>query len=78
MRTQISFTTEERLKRKAQERAREEGITLKTLFIFSMKSFVDGKIKVGITAPQETEVEEFFIEDQDLRAKTKKLVKLLR
>ncbi len=78
MRTQISFTTEENLKRRAQERAREEGISLKTLFVFSMKSFVDGKIKVGITAPQEAEVEEFSIEDKTLRVKAKKLAKLLQ
>ena len=46
--TQVSFTTDKNLKEKALQRARQEGITLKTLFVYTMKGFVDGKISLGL------------------------------
>lgn len=50
MTTQVSFTADENLKNKALEKAKKEGITLKTLFIYTMKGFVEGKISLGIEA----------------------------
>ena len=56
MTTQVSFTADENLKNKALEKAKKEGITLKTLFIYTMKGFVEGKIYLGLEAIQATEL----------------------
>jgi len=56
MTTQVSFTADENLKNKALEKAKKEGITLKTLFIYTMKGFVEGKISLGLEAIQSTEL----------------------
>lgn len=79
MATQVSFTADKELKDKALEKAKQEGITLKALLTYSMKSFVDGKISFTlITAKEEPEVEELVFEDRKLNAKMKKIVKLLK
>lgn len=46
--TQVSFTADEDLKNKALVKAKSEGITLKTLFIYAMKGFVEGEISLGL------------------------------
>jgi len=62
MTTQVSFTTDVELKNKALQKAKNEGITLKTLLVYAMKGFVDGKISLGLTfADSEPEVEELRI-----------------
>ena len=79
MTTQISFTADENLKNKALEKAKEEGITLKAVLIYSMKSFVDGKIKFGLINPEEqSDVEELTFNDQSINKKALKLANLLK
>lgn len=79
MTTQISFTADEKLKELTASKAKEEGITLKTLFIYSMKAFVDGKIQLSMVGSnKEPEIEEIFFEDKNIQAKAKKLAKLLK
>jgi purine-nucleoside phosphorylase len=77
--TQVSFTADEDLKNRALKKAKQEGITLKTVLIYSLKSFVDGKMIFGIFPVQEeSEVEEIAFDDQSLNEKAKKLAKLLK
>jgi purine-nucleoside phosphorylase len=76
--TQVSFTTESELKKKALEKAKKEGITLKTVLLYSMKAFVEGKIHFGVISQEEPEVEEVVFEDKGIREKAGKLAKLLK
>lgn len=79
MTTQVSFTADQYLKDQALEKAKQEGITLKTLFIYTMKSFVEGKISLGIEMnEQEPEIEEVVFTDKSLNTKAAKLAKLLK
>ncbi len=79
MTTQVSFTADEDLKNKALQKAKDEGITLKTLFIYTMKGFVKGDISLGIQmADSEPDVEEISFKNKSLRAKAVKLAKLLK
>jgi hypothetical protein len=48
MTTQVSFVTDSELKNKALQRAKSEGITLKALLTYAMKSFVEGKISLNL------------------------------
>ena len=77
MTSQVAFTADTELKNKALEKAKHEGITLKTLFVYSMKAFVDGKIKLGIISDEEPMVEEVIFDSKTVDAKAKKLAKLL-
>jgi hypothetical protein len=81
MTTQVSFTADEDLKNKALQKARAEGITLKTLFIYTMKGFVEGKIALGIEANQggidlielpHDEVDAHLVKEAKTARKTKK------
>ena len=76
MLSQISFTADEELKEKTMKKAKEKGITLKSLFIFSMEAFVKGKINIGIQ-PME-EIEELRFENSSINKKAEKLAKLLK
>lgn len=77
--TQISFTADENLKDRAMQKAKSEGITLKALLTYSMRSFVEGKMKIGlVVASSETDVEEIIFHDKKLNEKAKKLAKLLK
>ncbi|OGC81644.1 MAG: hypothetical protein A2V81_05255 [Candidatus Abawacabacteria bacterium RBG_16_42_10] len=79
MTTQVSFTTDQDLKNKALEKAKNEGITLKTLLTYAMKGFVEGKISLGIEfAEHEPEVEEITFTDKGINEKAKKLAALLK
>lgn len=79
MTTQVSFTADEDLKNKALQKAKDEGITLKTLFIYTMKGFVDGKISLGIKMTEtEPEVEELTFQNKSINTKAAKLAKLLK
>ncbi len=49
MTTQIMFKIENKLKKAAQKRAKQEGITLSDFYKSATKSFVKGQINVGIT-----------------------------
>lgn len=77
--TQISFTADENLKDRAMQKAKSEGITLKALLTYSMRSFVEGKMKLGIMATNsETDVEEIIFNNKKLNDKARKLAKLLK
>lgn len=76
MLAQISFTADEKLKEETMKKAKEKGITLKSLFIFSMEAFVNGKINIAIQ-PME-EVEELHFDNSAINKKAEKLANLLK
>lgn len=79
MTTQVSFTADEDLKNKALQKAKDEGITLKTLFIYTMKGFVEGNVSLGIKIGEtESEVEELTFKSKSINTKAAKLAKLLK
>lgn len=79
MTTQVSFITDNDLKNKALEKAKSEGISLKTLLVYSMKAYVEGKISLGIKiADEESDLEEMVFDDEHLNEKALKLAKLLK
>lgn len=55
MTTQIMFKIEEKLKKAAQKKAKEEGITLSDFYKYATKSFLENKIKVGLIVEMEEE-----------------------
>ncbi|MBU2523964.1 hypothetical protein KKG71_02105 [Patescibacteria group bacterium] len=77
MNTQISFTADTSLKKRAMEKAKEKGITLKSLFVFSMEAFVEDKISLGIVT-HTNEVEEIQFKDSSINKKAEKLASLLK
>ena len=78
MTSQVSFTADEELKKKALKKAKMEGVTLKTVLLYSMKAYVDDKIHFGIISEDdEPEVEEIFFDDPEIQAKAEKIAKLL-
>lgn len=78
MSTQISFTADSKLKEQALEKASQNGITLKTLLVYAMKGFVDGKLSFQLTASvSEPILEELYFTDKQLHNKAQKLAKLL-
>lgn len=78
MPAQVTFTTDQKLKKTALKKAKEDGITLKALLIFSMKSYVEGNIKIGLIPVEETQIEELFFADEALQDKAQKLHNLLK
>lgn len=79
MTTQVSFTADGALKKKALEKAKSQGITLKAFLVYAMQGFVDGKINlsIGMMDP-EPDVEELYFDDKDLNVKAAKLARLLK
>ena len=77
MTTQVSFTSDADLKKKALQKAKTEGITLKTVLIYSMKAYVEGKIHFGMMGNVEPEVEGIAFEDPQINTKAQELAKLL-
>lgn len=79
MTTQVSFTTDEDLKKQALEKAKSEGITLKALLVGTMRDFVEGKISFGITLRRfEPDVEEIVFTDEGINQKAAALARLLK
>ncbi len=78
MTSQVSFTADNDLKKKALEKARKEGVSLKTVLVYSMKAFVEGKIQFGILTEDQQIVEEISFNDPQIKAKAEKLAKLLK
>lgn len=77
--SQVTFTADKDLKNKALKKAKMEGITLKALLTYSMKSFVEGNLNFHLlNSSSEPEVEEIFIDDEKLMAKAKKISDLLK
>lgn len=77
MTTQITFTTDEDLKKRAMAKAKAKGITLKSIMVLSLRAFVEGKIDLGIRHVEEPEVEELFFKSESLNKKSEKFAKLL-
>ena len=49
MTTQIMFKIENKLKKAAQKRAKKEAITLSDFFQSATRSFIEGRLNVGLT-----------------------------
>jgi purine-nucleoside phosphorylase len=77
MLSQISFTADKRLKEKTMQRAKEKGITLKSILVFSMEAFANGKINLGII-PVNEEIEELDFDSPFIEKKAEKLANLLK
>lgn len=76
MNTQVSFTTSSQLKKMALERAKQEGLSLKTVLVYAMKGFVEGKFSFQLETKQEGE--EDFFGDPEIEKKVEKLGMLLK
>jgi len=48
MSTQIVFKANEELKKKAMEKAKSEGVTLKAVLYNALKLYIDGKLNFGL------------------------------
>jgi purine-nucleoside phosphorylase len=77
MLAQISFTADEKLKEKTMRKAKEKGVTLKSVLIFSMEAFANEKINLGII-PSNEDVEELKFDSHSIKAKSEKLASLLK
>lgn len=77
MLTQISFTAEEELKKKAMQKAKAKGVTLKSVLIFSMEAFANDKIEVGLITSV-ADVEELYFDSPSIEEKSAKLAALLK
>jgi purine-nucleoside phosphorylase len=77
MLTQISFTADDKLKEKAMRKAKEKGLTLKSILILSMEAFADEKISFGIV-PISPDVEALNFDSPDIMKKSKELANLLK
>lgn len=60
MTTQIMFKIEEKLKKAAQKRAKEQGITLSDFFQSAAKSFVEGRLNMGLVGEDMQEDMEMY------------------
>jgi len=69
MTTQIMFKIEDKLKKAAQKRAKKEGITLSDFYQSATKSFVEGRMNVGITIARATRMRG---KDESWQSKSKK------
>ncbi len=79
MTTQVSFVADQHLKNQALEKAKSEGITLKAFLVFAMKSYVEGKISLGIESTNnEADVEIIRFNDKSIYNKASKIAKLLK
>ena len=63
MTTQIMFKIEDKLKKAAQIKARKEGITLSDFYKSATRSFVEGKMSIGITTKTEEDDWKFYTKD---------------
>lgn len=78
MNTQISFTADSKLKKKAMEKAKEKGLTLKSVLIFSMEAFVNDQMKLGVMSTTLEDVEELKFSSASINKNAQKLARLLK
>ena len=79
MLTQVTFTTQDELKKQALTKAKHEGLSLKAVLVYALKGFVSGTITFGLNAPvveSDVEVVEFI--DYKLNDRAIKLARLLK
>ena len=74
--TQVSFTTDLVLKEKALEKARKEGITLKTLFVMAMKSYIDNDLNINLSVKKD--YHDNIFTDEEVVNKANELGQLLQ
>lgn len=72
---QVSFVTDPLLKEKAMEKAKKEGITLKTLFTMAMKSYINNDLILSLRSRDDYYDDVFA--DKKVIEKANKLGKLL-
>ena len=77
MQSQVIFKTDGQLKRAAQKKAKQEGISLKMVLNHCMKDYVDGKIHFYFSYQKEPEVEVLQV-SPDLQKKMDKIADLLK
>ncbi len=51
--TQVSFVTDMSLKKRALQKAKKEGVTLKALLTMAMKSYVNNNLELGLKQKDE-------------------------
>ncbi len=79
MLSQVTFTTQNELKRQALAKAKQEGLSLKTVLVYALKGFVSGQIVFGLnTGESEPEIVPMNFDDASINDKADKLVKLLK
>ena len=76
MTTQVSFTTDQKLKKVAMQKAKQQGITLKAVMVFALKGYVEGKIVFGM-GTLDPDVEELEVTDKESIRKSQKIARLL-
>ena len=78
MNSQVSFIANSELKKKALDKAKNEGITLKAILLYSMKAYVEGQIKFGLLGNSDSDVEEITFTDKNIQTKAQRLANLLK
>lgn len=79
MLSQVTFTTQNELKEHALTKAKQEGLSLKTVLVYALKGFVAGTISFGLnTNDAEPEIEEVFFNDPSINAKAQKIAALFK
>lgn len=76
MNTAVTFLMEEKMKKKAQLRAKEEGLSLKAVIVMSLKAYSEGKLSFG-AVDLEPEVEKIEFNSKELDKKVHELGILL-
>ena len=74
--TQVSFTTDPMLKKQALEKAKQDGVTLKALFVMAMKSYINNDLVLNLR-PKYDYYDDVF-SDKEVIAKANKLGELLK
>ena len=79
MLSQVTFTAQNELKKQALAKAKQEGLSLKTVLVYALKGFISGQITFGLnTGEAQSEIEELHSDDPTINSKAKKLAKLLK
>ena len=77
MTKQVTFLVDENIKKRAQSRAKNEGLSLKTVMIFSLKAYSEGQLQFGIARDNDLDVEKIDIKDKNLLKKVDELEELI-
>lgn len=79
MLSQVTFTAQNELKKQALTKAKQEGLSLKTVLVYALKGFISGQITFGLNADKsESEIIAVAFDDLSINAKANKLAKLLK
>ena len=72
MTSQVAFTVDSELKQKTMQLAKEKGIPLKSFLVYCMKSFVNGKIDMGIQSVEDDRDVQYTPENHKARLEARK------